>query len=247
MPFKFNPLTGSIDSVNSRSEDAVFSGNVDINPNSVSTAGSPILKITNGTAVSGGKKYSLRPYIPNVSNTGFTIYNESDTRNELSIDGSGNAIFAGEIKLSLGKGIDFGLMADTGTGEEVTSSKLDDYEEGDWSPVVSSGNWSITADKGRYTKIGNVVNAWIVESALSGSGNGSEFIIEGLPFAVSEWTPGSMYAEVFNSESTVKATIAAVSDVGHNDELKVQTWGGTAVGTDFGAGYFNIHVTYRTS
>ncbi len=28
MPFKFNPLTGSIDSVNSRSEDASFSGNI---------------------------------------------------------------------------------------------------------------------------------------------------------------------------------------------------------------------------
>jgi len=54
-----------------------------------------------------------------------------------------------------GKGIDF--SATTGTG---TSELLADYEEGTWTPEVTSNSGTITtyASGGYYTKVGNTVN-----------------------------------------------------------------------------------------
>jgi hypothetical protein len=62
---------------------------------------------------------------------------------------------------------------------QVSSSDantLDDYEEGTWNPVfvVTFGSITYTgqSSSGRYTKIGNTVNAWFSASTtLSGSGN----------------------------------------------------------------------------
>ena len=53
-----------------------------------------------------------------------------------------------------GKGIDFSATAGSGTSE-----LLDDYEEGNWTPAFSGGNYTFTYNKqkGSYTKIGNRV------------------------------------------------------------------------------------------
>ena len=198
-------------------QNATFTGNVDLNPNAVSTAGSPVLKITNGSAVSGGKNYSLRPNIPSVDNAGFTIYNESDTRNELSIDGSGNTTLGGELKLSLGKGIDFGSMADTGTGEVVSSSKLDDYEEGTWTPTVwVEGQSAATTDKqyGHYIKVGRKVTVWAyvqLDGTPSSRGTSKAWQHGGLPFESTDIasgadTAGSMLYWTIDSTAALAGT-----------------------------------------
>ena len=74
-----------------------------------------------------------------------------------------------------GKGIDFSATAGTGTSE-----LLDDYEEGNWTPAFSGGNYTFTYNKqkGSYTKIGNRVYVDMVlyvhpTTAPSGSTDGN--------------------------------------------------------------------------
>ena len=79
-----------------------------------------------------------------------------------------------------GHGIDFGATAD-GTGSSQAEI-FDDYEEGDWTPTVSSSNATFTMT-GRYTKVGRNVSLWYRISS-GGSYSGSSSIqIGGIPFA----------------------------------------------------------------
>jgi hypothetical protein len=85
---------------------------------------------------------------------------------------SGNLVFPN------GQGIDFSASA----GGGATSSLLDDYEEGTWTPATSSSGYTISSSTGEYTKIGRAVflRFRIVLSAV-GTPN-SSFQISGLPF-----------------------------------------------------------------
>ncbi len=78
-----------------------------------------------------------------------------------------------------------------GTG---SANKLDDYEEGTFTPTVtgsaSAGTTTYTSQAGYYTKIGRLVNiSCIVNwSAMTGSG----FMeLEGIPFPIANLSPGS--------------------------------------------------------
>jgi hypothetical protein len=67
-----------------------------------------------------------------------------------------------------------------GTG---AANKLDDYEEGTWTPTITNSTGSYTAQVGRYTKIGNLVYVNCnVNTAFTNTGTTSQNI-EGLPFA----------------------------------------------------------------
>jgi len=77
-----------------------------------------------------------------------------------------------------------------GTG---TANKLDDYEEGTWTPTISSGSGTITTVgtvSGIYVKIGRMVTLnWHYQITTNGSGAG--FInIDGLPFSSSSQGAG---------------------------------------------------------
>ena len=79
-----------------------------------------------------------------------------------------------------GKGIDFSATPGTGTSE-----LLSDYEEGDWTPVVTSSSGSITAyiAAGKYTKIGRQVTlTWYIGVSNNGTGAGS-ILVAGAPFS----------------------------------------------------------------
>jgi hypothetical protein len=83
---------------------------------------------------------------------------------------------------------------------------LGDYEEGTWTPTVSSGvsgSVTYTIQKGRYTKIGNLVTFWfdLTWSSLSPSGQGR---VGGLPFTpVSTQQQGGYGAPQFRDLSGV--------------------------------------------
>ena len=67
-----------------------------------------------------------------------------------------------------------------GTG---AANKLDDYEEGTWTPTLG-GNTTYHAQVGKYTKIGNVVHVGAVIQA-NVLGTGSTTTVSGLPFTSS--------------------------------------------------------------
>jgi len=93
----------------------------------------------------------------------------------------------GNLKVASTHGIDFSAATDVATGETVSSSVLDDYEEGSWNPAATSGftNPSYSVQHGRYTKIGNQVSVWFymtLNNANTITATGDNFKI-GLPFA----------------------------------------------------------------
>jgi hypothetical protein len=92
----------------------------------------------------------------------------------------------GKIKVSdnlvigtSGKGIDFSATAGTGTSE-----LLADYEEGNWTPIDSSGAGLVfTSVEGKYTKTGNVVVARCAFT-FPATASVATISIGGLPFTV---------------------------------------------------------------
>ena len=136
-----------------------------------------------------------------------------------------------------GKGIVLGATSNT------AANTLDDYEEGTFTPTCQSGgfgNWSTNV--GRYTKIGRLVNvSW--EESFNGAGDSSLLKIGGLPFTADDWTPGSMYAQNYNSEGTDEITAAVRAN---EAVISVITWGGEATGNQLG-GYSAWNITYTTS
>jgi hypothetical protein len=72
------------------------------------------------------------------------------------------------------------------------ANTLDDYEEGSFTPVVqgvsSAGTATYSIQDGRYTKVGNLVNAVVYLAYTSGTGTG-QLAINGLPFTSSSGGP----------------------------------------------------------
>jgi hypothetical protein len=96
---------------------------------------------------------------------------------------SGNLVFPN------GQGIDFSASA----GGGASSSLLDDYEEGTWTPELAFNGSStgITYDSGArgfYTKIGNVVNVFVRMVLTSKGVQTGNATITGLPFTTKSGT-----------------------------------------------------------
>ena len=65
-----------------------------------------------------------------------------------------------------------------GTG---TANRLDDYEEGTWTPSLIDYAGTPTVQEATYTKIGRLVTV-ATHISLDGTSDGSQYIISGLPF-----------------------------------------------------------------
>ena len=118
----------------------------------------------------------------------YTTNNSSTTLQEqLRIDRTGTIkVIRGNIEMPTGQGISFINAADTALGETVSSSVLDDYEEGSWTPGIGgAGGGACTmgsANMGRYVRIGQqvTVNATVhIASVPTLSGS---IVLTGLPF-----------------------------------------------------------------
>ena len=59
-------------------------------------------KISFTSQGAGSEVFSVNGQIPGVNNTGFAIRNETDSRNDFMLDGSGNATFSGDVTTSYG-------------------------------------------------------------------------------------------------------------------------------------------------
>jgi hypothetical protein len=70
--------------------------------------------------------------------------------------------------------------------DTATANKLDDYEEGTWSPGFTSaggGSVTTTANNGYYTKVGNVVTCYVQSFEWSAkTGLTSQIYMTGIPF-----------------------------------------------------------------
>ena len=66
--------------------------------------------------------------------------------------------------------------------DTAVANRLDDYEEGTFTPVVEDGTYTYAQRRGHYTKIGNIVHIHIGLRLASASPGGSVGNISGLPF-----------------------------------------------------------------
>jgi len=66
-----------------------------------------------------------------------------------------------------------------GTG---AANKLDDYEEGTWTPVVGGGLTSISVSSATYTKVGRLITLHL-NGSIHGDGSSDQVKISGLPYS----------------------------------------------------------------
>ena len=152
--------------------------------------------------------------------------------------------------VSFNSGIELGSGLDP-VNTSNPNNVLDDYEEGNWTASVDSGGWSISSQNYvKYTKVGNMVNVWAY-FGLTGSGNGDQLLIGGLPFAPvgNNYAPGS----VDFGEGGIKGNYVRVE--GHtSDQLafyypseNTSTSRVAMTGNQIGDSYLIFQVSYQTA
>lgn len=184
-------------------------GGADLNGVNLSVSGTSTLS---GLTASTALALNASKEIVSVTNTG-TGNNVLATTPTLAGDVT---LSTGNLVVSNGKGIDFSATPGTGTSE-----LLDDYEEGNWTPGLSSGTPTFTNQIGRYTKVGNLVT---VSGRLTiNQMNGADaYLINGLPFVPDNDSLQS--SMVFNTWSGLATTpVYAVGATLANQNLFVLT------------------------
>ena len=157
----------------------------------------------------------------------------------------------GNLNMGAGNGINF----DASEGSGATSSNLDDYEEGLFTPVLTFGGSSVNAPAwllGNYVKIGRRV--WVdIRMSWSGSlGSATGNAVISLPYPVYNSTSNTQWeavASCFLLSNCTKTLVPVFSDVKGglifaNDQLSTQEadHGNIAAGANF-----RITGSYRTS
>ena len=120
------------------------------------------------------------------SGQALTIKDEGGTAS-ITVATNGEATFAENIKITNGKGIDFSAVSGSASGS--SSSVLDNYEEGTWTPIIQANGaggdeiGEFTVNSCTYTKIGNRVflTCKVTESGGAPS-NPNAITFKNLPF-----------------------------------------------------------------
>jgi hypothetical protein len=111
----------------------------------------------------------------------YTSTNGSTSTERWNITADGNL-----KALVNGNGIDFSATENTTSGTSVSSSILDDYEEGTFTPTLSIGGVTLasTGGVGRYTKIGRKVYIEGSVTRNTASGSSGTILVHGLPYTI---------------------------------------------------------------
>jgi hypothetical protein len=127
-------------------------------------------------------------------NVGYITYDHTNNRmvfragdnQQVYVDGSGSLLLGTTSNGSAGNG-DLVVNGGIFLGGTGTANKLEDYEEGTWTPAVSSGITSPTysTQRGSYVKIGKMVYYTFDLRTSGGTLAAQDFIINGLPFSQS--------------------------------------------------------------
>ena len=147
-----------------------------------------------------------------------------------------------------GHGIDF--SASEGGG--ASSSILDDYEEGTFTPTLfgstTAGTPTYTNQSGNYTKIGNTVRVQLRVSVSAISGVAGSLRIGGLPFTSQGENIGSIMLEQANWPTGTTAPAAYNSSSTNLQVFYMQDDAGWTQATlaDEAQGYI-ITIMYRTA
>jgi hypothetical protein len=133
-----------------------------------------------------------------------------------------------------------------GTG---SANKLDDYEEGTWTPSVNAGFTISTIDHARYTKVGGMVHVQTI-FGLSGTGNTTHLEVGGLPFITP--TTGYSTSSVDFGKGGIKGTYVRTESATTTVKFYYPSESITVNrlqirGNQIGAGYILFGLTYQTN
>ena len=134
---------------------------------------------------------------PSGANSGLTIVSASNSNGTIAMaDGtSGVEAYRGFVQYShLNEAMFIGANGATVVrldahglkfgSDSAAANALDDYEEGTWTPTVSTGIISTVANSSEYTKIGEMVFAQTRITGFSDTSSTNYFILGGLPYSV---------------------------------------------------------------
>jgi len=150
------------------------------------------------------------------------------------ISAAGNV--AGNIFISSG-----GITFPATQVASADANTLDDYEEGTWTPVVTSQNGSITSytATGNYTKIGRTVTLYCnIQITNVGTGSGQLFV-SGVPFNT---LSSNQYMGV-TRETTATGFIYYPMIAGSQINIQNDTNGGVAYSTNYRYESTNVYQT----
>ena len=126
-----------------------------------------------------------------------------------------------------GQGIDFSAQTATSvSGTTVTSELLDHYEEGSWTPILTSGFTFVTLTA-RYTKIGNVVYIYLNLYRNDAGTYSGDLAVTNLPFSRGNYT-SSMGLGLASSYGGSTNRKTGIIDSSNSDTVKVIKSGTTA-------------------
>ena len=182
--------------------------------------------VNNGTLTSSGAN-GVGNQGFHITDTGYSKTHKLFGDNSLHIQAdSGQSILikpnASEIARFTSDGLTF-------NGDTAAANALDDYEEGTFTPTVTSGITSVgySAQTGYYTKIGNLVlfNLRVVTS--SGNAQSSTFAVGNLPFnSAATQQPGGAAIRAYASSFSGSASQAFIGPA--SNSISFFTLSGTA-------------------
>ena len=130
-----------------------------------------------------------------------------------------------------------------GTG---SANKLDDYEEGTWTPVDGSGQVTITGATGVYTRVGRQVTV-IGAFTYPSTSQTNYAIIAGLPFSVSNYSD-AVYASGSVQTSYISSTNRHLAPLAYKNTSTFYFYDSELPLTNaaFSTRNFRINITYFT-
>jgi hypothetical protein len=161
---------------------------------------------------SAGQFRTNRANAAGVTTSGLVLQIDGGTQAQIVTPASGTmAFYTGNIErvridnfgnVTLQENISVGGAVPTTSGSGITfptpnvvstnANTLDDYEEGTWTPVLTSGfttTGTVTNRSGVFTKIGRSVTvSWIVQASTVSPANGA--VMSGLPFSTTHYGLG---------------------------------------------------------
>ena len=138
-----------------------------------------------GSIRSGGNAIQI-----GTTNTGLYFADNIDSIAPYDISGGSVRDNAIDLGYSGGRYKDAYLSGGVYLGGTGSANKLDDYEEGTWTPTMigssSAGTMTYTDRIGRYQKVGRLVTIHFYIAGNSGNGSGN-LLVAGLPFTISNY------------------------------------------------------------
>jgi hypothetical protein len=153
---------------------------------------------------------------------GASAFRNLNLNNAVEIESGGDVTISdGDLVIGTsGHGINFAATSDTSaTGSSMSSELFDDYEEGSWTPTLSTGtSSSYDGQVGQYTKMGRFVAAHFrLEIGDTFAGGTTQYLIGGLPYAsdnTSGRPSGSGFIHYFNNLRTTAFALTLRVDYG---------------------------------